>query len=65
VVNRTQMAIFLLRDKRCGSAYTPPAVGGSTAFGDVPLDVTYAVWIKQLAAEGVTTICLLRDFGLP
>ncbi|HAE58716.1 MAG TPA: hypothetical protein DCG54_04195, partial [Anaerolineae bacterium] len=41
-VVRAQMAIFLLRGKHCGSSYTPPAVGASTGFGDVPLDATYA-----------------------
>jgi predicted outer membrane repeat protein len=56
-VVRAQMAIFLLRGKHCGSSYTPPAVGASTGFGDVPLDATYAPWVKQLAAEGVTAGC--------
>ena len=56
-VVRAQMAIFLLRGRHCGSSYTPPAVGGSTGFGDVPLDATYAPWVKQLAAEGVTAGC--------
>jgi hypothetical protein len=52
----TQMAIFLLR-ARHGSTYSPPGVGDSTGFGDVPLNATYAAWVKQLAAEGVTTGC--------
>jgi hypothetical protein len=56
VVNRAQMAIFLLRAKH-GAAYTPPAVGASTGFGDVPLDASYAPWVKQLAAEGITAGC--------
>jgi Zn-dependent metalloprotease len=56
-VVRAQMAIFLLRGKHCGSSYTPPAVGASTGFGDVPLDASYAPWVKQLAAEGVTAGC--------
>jgi hypothetical protein len=56
-VVRAQMAIFLLRGKHCGSAYTPPAIGDSTGFNDVPLDATYAAWVKQLATEGVTTGC--------
>jgi predicted outer membrane repeat protein len=56
-VVRAQMAIFLLRGKHCGSSYTPPAVGDSTGFGDVPLDATYAPWVKQLAAEGITAGC--------
>jgi len=61
-VVRAQMAIFLLRGKHCGSAYTPPAVGDSTGFGDVPLDATYAPWVKQLAAEGVTAGCGSGNF---
>ena len=56
-VVRAQMAIFLLRGKHCGSSYTPPAVGASTGFGDVPLEATYAPWVKQLAAEGITAGC--------
>jgi hypothetical protein len=55
-VTRAQMAIFLLRSKY-GASYSPPAVGGSTGFGDV--DPTYwaAAWIKQLVAEGITAGC--------
>ena len=56
IVNRAQMAIFLLRAKH-GSAYVPPAVGASTGFSDVPLSATYAPWVKQLAAEGITAGC--------
>jgi predicted outer membrane repeat protein len=56
-VNRAQMAIFLLRGKHCGSSYTPSAVGDSTGFGDVPLSASYAPWVKQLAAEGITAGC--------
>jgi len=56
VVNRAQMAIFLLRAKH-GATYSPPAVGGSTGFNDVSLDVSYAPWVKQLAVEGVTSGC--------
>ena len=56
VVNRAQMAIFLLRAKH-GSTYSPPAVGATTGFGDVPLAATYAPWVKQLAVEGITAGC--------
>jgi hypothetical protein len=55
-VTRAQMAVFLLRGIH-GSAYTPPAVGGTTGFGDVPPDYWAAAFIKQLAAEGITTGC--------
>jgi hypothetical protein len=55
-VNRAQMAIFLLRAKH-GAAYSPPAVNGDSGFADVPADASYAPWVKQLAAEGVTAGC--------
>ena len=55
-VTRAEMAIFLLRSKY-GVSYSPPAVVGNTGFLDV--DVTYwaSAWIKQLAAEGITSGC--------
>lgn len=56
LVTRAQMAIFLLKSKY-GSSYTPPEVGSSTGFGDVPTNYWAAVWIKQLAAEGITGGC--------
>ena len=56
IVNRAQMAVFLLRGIH-GSSYNPPAVGGSTGFGDVPTNYWAAAWIKQLAAEGITGGC--------
>jgi hypothetical protein len=37
--------------------YTPPDVGTSTGFADVPVTHWAAAWIKQLAAEGITTGC--------
>jgi len=55
-VTRSQMAVFLERGIH-GSSYSPPAVGGSTGFGDVPVDYWSAAWIKQLAAEGITGGC--------
>ncbi|MBK9208848.1 MAG: S-layer homology domain-containing protein [Anaerolineales bacterium] len=55
-VTRAQMAVFLLKGMH-GSSYTPPAVGVSTGFGDVATDYWAAAWIKQLAAEGVTSGC--------
>ena len=56
LVTRAQMAIFLLR-ARHGHAYTPPAVGGSTGFNDVSTSYWDAAWIKQLAAEAITSGC--------
>ena len=55
-VTRAQMALFLLR-ARYGAAYTPPAVGSSTGFNDISTSYWAAAWIKQLAAEGITTGC--------
>ena len=56
VVTRAQMAVFLLKGMH-GAAYTPPAVGASTGFSDVPTTHWAAAWIKQLAAEGITGGC--------
>jgi len=55
-VTRAQIAVFLLRGEH-GSTYTPPAVGGSTGFSDVPTSYWAAAWIKQLVAEGITGGC--------
>jgi hypothetical protein len=55
-VTRAQMAVFLLKSKY-GSGYTPPAIGSSTGFTDVPVTHWAAAWIKQLAAEGITSGC--------
>ncbi len=55
-VTRAQMAIFLLKGIH-GSSYTPPAVNGNTGFSDVAADYWAAAWIKQLAAEGITSGC--------
>jgi len=55
-VTRDQMAKFLLKAKH-GASYTPPDVGGSTSFGDVSTSYWAAPWIKQLAAEGITSGC--------
>jgi hypothetical protein len=55
-VTRAQMAIFLLKGIH-GSSYSPPGVGGSTGFGDVSTDHWAGAWIKQLAADGITSGC--------
>ena len=52
-VTRAQMAVFLLRGIH-GASYTPPPVGSSTGFIDVPTSHWAAAWIKQLAAEGIS-----------
>jgi hypothetical protein len=56
IVTRAQMAVFLLRGIHT-SSYVPPAIGPGTGFGDVPPSYWSAPWIKQLAAEGITTGC--------
>jgi hypothetical protein len=55
-VTRAQMAVFLLRGIHTAS-YVPPDVAGSTGFADVPPAYWSASFIKQLAAEGITTGC--------
>ncbi|NJC96451.1 MAG: hypothetical protein C3F07_13640 [Anaerolineales bacterium] len=55
-VDRAAMAVFLLKSIH-GSAYIPPAVGADTGFLDVPVNHWAAAWIKQLAAEGITSGC--------
>lgn len=55
-VTRAEMAIFLLRAEH-NSSYTPPAVGSDTGFADVPVTHWAAAWIKQLAAENITSGC--------
>ncbi|MBL8062230.1 MAG: PQQ-dependent sugar dehydrogenase [Anaerolineales bacterium] len=55
-VTRAQMAVFLLKGIH-GSSYTPPAVGNDTGFSDVATDYWAAAWIKQLAAEAITSGC--------
>ena len=51
---RRQMAVFLLKAKH-GICYTPPACNGD--FADVPCPSTFADWIEQMAAEGITGGC--------
>ncbi len=51
---RQQMAVFLLKAEH-GLCYTPPPCVGT--FPDVPCSLSFAPWIEQLAAEGITTGC--------
>ena len=53
-VTRAQMAVFLLKSKY-GSSYMPPACAG--IFDDVACPSTFANWIEQLSAEGITAGC--------
>lgn len=54
-ISRDQMAIFLLKAKE-GTAYNPPSCF-SPRFGDVPCSSSFAPWINELAARGVTGGC--------
>jgi hypothetical protein len=55
IVDRGQMAVFLLRGMYGGS-YVPPSATG-TMFTDVPVNHQFASWIEQLANEGITSGC--------
>ena len=61
MVTRAEAAVFLLRAKH-GANYSPPTTGGSTGFNDVPPSHWAAAWIKQLAAEGITSGCGNNQF---
>src|SRR5262249_53931872 len=54
-VSRQQMAVFLLKAEH-GGDYVPPACA-SDPFPDVPCSSTFAPWIQQLVAEGITGGC--------
>ncbi len=53
-VTRAQMAAFLLKAKY-GSSYVPPVCVG--IFSDVTCPSTFADWIEELFAEGITGGC--------
>jgi hypothetical protein len=53
-VTRAQMAVFLLKALH-SSAYLPPVCSG--VFPDVTCPSTFADWIEELAAEGITGGC--------
>jgi hypothetical protein len=55
-VKRAEMAKFLLLAKY-GSSYAPPSAGANTGFSDVSSGYWAANWIKQLAADAITTGC--------
>jgi CSLREA domain-containing protein len=58
-VTRAQMAVFLLKAEH-GASYVPPSCTG--LFDDVTCPGTFADWIEQLAAEGVTAGCGGNDY---
>jgi CSLREA domain-containing protein len=53
-VTRQQMAVFLLKTVH-GPSYVPPACTG--IFGDVECPSTFADWIEELHATGITGGC--------
>jgi len=53
-VTRQQMAVFLLKSKN-GLCYVPPPCSGH--FPDVPCPSTFADWVEDLAAQGITGGC--------
>jgi hypothetical protein len=53
-VPREQMAVFLLASSH-GPGYAPPPCNG--VFADVTCPSSFAAWIEQLAAEGITAGC--------
>ena len=57
-VTRAQMAVFLLKAKN-GPGFTPPAPAAQ-GFGDVLLNNPFAIWIYQLAADGITGGCAVN-----
>src|SRR5262249_54468525 len=58
-VLREQMAVFLEKAAH-GSDYVPPPCKG--VFPDVPCPSTFANWIEQLAADGITGGCAGGNF---
>jgi S-layer family protein len=55
VINREQMAVFLLLAKE-GPTFSPPACIVPT-FADVPCSSPFARWIEELVRRGVTSGC--------
>ncbi len=51
---RQQMAVFILKAEH-GLCYAPPPCQG--VFSDVPCSSSFAPWIEQMAAEGITGGC--------
>jgi hypothetical protein len=54
-ITRKEMAKFLLL-ARYGASYTPPACT-TPMFTDVPCSNPYAVWVNEMAREGITGGC--------
>jgi hypothetical protein len=54
-LNRSEMAVFLVRAKH-GASYTPPAATG-TVFADVPASYWAAPYIEQIHRDSITAGC--------
>jgi len=54
-ITRKEMAKFLLTAK-LGASFTPPACT-TPMFSDVPCSHPYAIWINEIAREGITSGC--------
>ena len=54
-VNRSEIAVFLLRGTRGPGFVPPPATG--TVFADVPAGYWAASWIEQFSLDGFTSGC--------
>jgi hypothetical protein len=55
VTTRAQMAVFLLRARESG-AFTPPPCT-TAPFPDVPCTDSFAPWVQELVARGITAGC--------
>jgi hypothetical protein len=55
IVTREQIAVFLLKTLE-GPAYNPAACT-TDPFTDVPCSSTFAPWVKELVARGITAGC--------
>ncbi|HEX6900072.1 MAG TPA: S-layer homology domain-containing protein [Thermoanaerobaculia bacterium] len=54
-ITRKEMAQFLLK-ARYGASFTPPACT-TPMFSDVPCSHPYAIWINEIARQGITGGC--------
>lgn len=59
-ITRKEMAQFLLKAKY-GASFAPPACT-TPMFSDVPCSHPYAVWINELARQGITSGCAAGVF---
>jgi uncharacterized repeat protein (TIGR01451 family) len=60
LVDRTSMAVFLLRGRN-GGGFQPPAATGDL-FTDVPLGTDQGAWIEELSRQGITSGCSATEY---